>query len=93
MKMGNCSDVVLNSNMLKYEDGYVKRKEMERFIPRKKEDAMYLADSLLTKKHKDNKYFEDVNESYGALKKQLEKYYTIAKNGGWPSIPTGKKNI
>jgi murein L,D-transpeptidase YcbB/YkuD len=79
--------------MNQYEDGYVKRKEMERFIPRKKEDAMYLADSLLTKKHKDNKYFEDVNESYGALKKQLEKYYTIAKNGGWPSIPTGKKTF
>jgi L,D-transpeptidase YcbB len=79
--------------MSQYEDGYVKRKEMERFIPRKKEDAMYLADSLLTKKHKDNKYFEDVNESYGALKKQLEKYYTIAKNGGWPSIPTGKKTF
>ena len=35
--------------MNQYEDGYVKRKEMERFIPRKKEDAMYLADSLLTK--------------------------------------------
>jgi L,D-transpeptidase YcbB len=79
--------------MNQYEDGYVKRKEMERFIPRKKEDAMYLADSLLTKKHKDNKYFEDVNESYGALKKQLEKYYTIAKNGGWPSIPTDKKTF
>jgi murein L,D-transpeptidase YcbB/YkuD len=79
--------------MNQYEDGYVKRKEMERFIPRKKEDAMYLADSLLTKKHKDNKYFEDVNESYKALKDQLGKYYTIAKNGGWPSIPTTKKTF
>jgi hypothetical protein len=48
--------------MNQYEDGYVKRKEMERFIPRKKEDAMYLSDSLLSKKHKDNKYFEDINE-------------------------------
>lgn len=44
-----------------YEKGYVKRKEMERFIPFKKQDAMYLADSLLNKKHKDDKYFEDVN--------------------------------
>ena len=74
-----------------YDDGFVKRKEMERFIPRKKEDAMYLADSLLTKKHKDNKYFEDVNESYKALKDQLARYYDIAKKGGWPSITAAKK--
>ena len=33
-----------------YEKGYVKRKEMERFIPRKKEDPIALADSLLNKK-------------------------------------------
>lgn len=77
--------------MNQYEDGYVKRKEMERFIPRKKEDAMFLADSLLTKKHKDNKYFEDINESYKALKNQLSRYYEIAKKGGWPSIPEDKK--
>jgi murein L,D-transpeptidase YcbB/YkuD len=74
-----------------YEDGYVKRKEMERFIPRKKEDAMYLADSLLTKKHKDNKYFEDVNDSYRALKEQLGRYYDIAKKGGWPIINAADK--
>jgi murein L,D-transpeptidase YcbB/YkuD len=77
--------------MNQYEDGYVKRKEMERFIPRKKEDAMYLTDSLITKKHKDNKYFEDINESYKALKDQLERYYDIAKKGGWPVIPADKK--
>ncbi len=79
--------------MNEFEDGYVKRKEMERFIPRKKEDAMYLADSLLTKKHKDNKYFEDINESYKALKVQLGRYYEIAKKGGWPAIPTDKKTF
>jgi murein L,D-transpeptidase YcbB/YkuD len=77
--------------MNQYEDGYVKRKEMERFIPRKKEDAMYLADSLITKKHKDNKYFEDINESYKALKEQLARYYDIANKGGWPVIPADKK--
>jgi murein L,D-transpeptidase YcbB/YkuD len=74
-----------------YEKGYVKRKEMERFIPAKKLDAMYLADSLLTKKHKDDKYFEDVNESYKLLKDQLQKYYDIAKKGGWPTVTADKK--
>lgn len=74
-----------------YEKGYVKRKEMERFVPRKKEDPMSIADSLINKKHKDDKYFEDVNASYRALKDQLAKYYQINKNGGWPQISASKK--
>ena len=57
----------------KYPAHYIKRKEMEKFIPIKKEDALKLADSLITKKHKDNKYFEDVNEAYKSLKKELER--------------------
>lgn len=76
-----------------YEKGYVKRKEMERFIPRKKEDPLYLADSLLNKKHKDDRYFEDVNTSYKALKDQLAKYYAIAKKSGWPQINVSKKTL
>ena len=76
-----------------YDDGYVKRKEMERFVPRKHEDAMYLADSLLTKKHKDDKYFEDQNQAYGLLKKELQRYYDIAKRGGWQPITTPKKTL
>lgn len=76
-----------------YEKGYVKRKEQERFIPYKKTDALYLADSLLNKKHKDDKYYEDVNESYGALKNQLQLYYQVAKQGGWPTITTSKKQL
>jgi L,D-transpeptidase YcbB len=76
-----------------YEKGYVKRKEMERFIPFKKVEAVYLADSLINKKHKDDKYFEDVNANYAALKGQLEKYYSIAKQGGWPTITTKSKTL
>lgn len=75
------------------EDGYIKRKEMERFIPAKKQDIMFLADSLLNKKHKDNKYYEDVNESYKSLKQQLAVYYKIAKAGGWNSITTKAKQL
>lgn len=76
-----------------YEKGYVKRKEMERFIPVKKEDPMATADSLLNKKHKDDKYFENVSQPYKALKDQLSRYYAIAKNGGWPQITTAKKSL
>jgi len=74
-----------------YEKGYVKRKEMERFVPRKKEDPIALGDSLVNKKHKDDKYFEDVNDSYKALKDQLGNYLTIAKKGGWPQVTTSNK--
>ena len=74
-----------------FEKGYVKRKELERFIPRKKVDAMYIADSLINKKHKDDKYFEDINEPYKKLKEELKRYMDIAKKGGWKPIPTPKK--
>ena len=77
-----------------FEKGFVKRKELERFIPRKKLDVLYLADSLLTKKHKDNKYFEDINEPYRKLKEQLSRYVDIARKGGWSSITSpGKKPL
>jgi L,D-transpeptidase YcbB len=76
-----------------YEKGFVKRKEMERFIPRKKEDPIALADSLVNKKHKDDKYFEDVNDSYKSLKGALEKYLDIAKKGGWSQVTIPKKPL
>jgi murein L,D-transpeptidase YcbB/YkuD len=76
-----------------FDKGYVKRKELERFVPFKKMDPIQLADSLLTKKHKDNKYFEDINASYKSLKDQLQKYYDIHKKGGWPLIPVTKKPL
>lgn len=82
----------IRHTLLAYEPDYVKRKEMERFIPAKKQDALYLADSLLKKKHKDDKYYEDVNPSYGLLKEKLAAYYDIQAKGGWPVIKGAKKN-
>lgn len=76
-----------------YKSGEIKRKEIERFVPFKKADALYLADSLLTKKHKDDKYYSDVNPAYKLLKVQLQKYYDIARNGGWQSVTTNAKRI
>ncbi|MGZ8538133.1 MAG: L,D-transpeptidase family protein [Flavisolibacter sp.] len=76
-----------------YDKGYVKRKEMERFVPFKKTDPIFLADSLINKKHKDDKYFEDVHQPYALLKEQLIKYTAITKKGGWPQISTSKKTF
>ena len=69
-----------------YEKGAVKRKLMERFIPVKKIDPLLLADSLLTKKQKDIKKYEAVNNAYKLLRDKLEQYVAIAKKGGWPQI-------
>ena len=85
------TELLLTENFITYtrsnfEKGYVKRKEIERFIPFKKADPLYLADSLLNKKHKDDKYFSDINEPYRLLSEQLKKYAGIAKSGGLPLI-------
>lgn len=92
------TELRLTYSLIKYalknfEKGYVKRKELERFVPIKKSDPIQLADSLLSKKHKDNKYFEDINSSYKALKDQLQRYYDIYKRGGWPVIPAIEKPL
>lgn len=76
-----------------YEDGYIKRKEMERFVPFTKRDAMEMADSLIKKKHKDDKYFEDANVRYGQLKEHLKQYYTLVAQGGWPPVSISGKSL
>lgn len=83
----------INYILANYQNGVVKRKELERFIPLVKRDALLFADSLLTKKHKDNKYYEDENAAYKALKEKLKIYYAAAKNGGWQPINSGKISL
>ena len=92
------TELLLTENFIQFtrsnfEKGYIKRKEMERFIPFKKQEPVYLADSLLNKKHKDAKYFSDINSSYKLLSEQLKKYADIAKSGGWPPIPAEAKKV
>ncbi len=73
-----------------YEKGYVKRKEQEKFVPIKRADPVSMADSLLNKKHSDDKYYEQVNDMYAGLKKSLQLYLDITRAGGWKAIPTAK---
>ena len=92
------TEVLLTENFItftrsNFEKGYIKRKEMERFVPFKKEGALYLSDSLLNKKHKDDKYFSDINESYKNLAGELKKYTDIVKTGGWPPVPDAIRKV
>ena len=57
------------------------------YIPAKKTTVAALADSLLANNN-NNKNYASVNESFHLLQVQLQKYYSIAKNGGWPVITT-----
>jgi L,D-transpeptidase YcbB len=52
-------------------------------VPRKKVDALQLADSLL---HKEDSASGRQNAQYAALKSSLNKYYEAAKGGGWQPI-------
>jgi len=76
-----------------YEKGYVKRKEQEKFVPIKKIDPVLMADSLLNKKHSDDKYYEQVNDMYAALKNNLQLYLDITRSGGFPPIPFFKGTL
>ena len=66
--------------------GYLKRKEIERMIPSQRSNAFEIADSLVNKKHKDDKYYGDINKTYGGLNAHLTKYVDVYKKGGWPVI-------
>jgi murein L,D-transpeptidase YcbB/YkuD len=92
------TELRLTRNFIEYtrnnfEKGYVKRKEAERFIPSKKVDAVEIADSLINKKHNDDKYFADINEPYKLLNDQLKKYLEIVKSNQWLDIPDFPKRI
>jgi L,D-transpeptidase YcbB len=76
-----------------YEKGYVKRKEQEKFVPIRKLEPLEMADSLLVKKHSDDKYYEQVNDMYAALKNNLQLYHDIEKGGGWAPISFTKGSL
>ena len=43
-------------------------------------DPLTMADSMLNKKHSDDKYYEQVNDMYGNLKKNLQLYPGYCKS-------------
>ncbi len=92
------TELRLTEHFIRYSLGnyareFLKRKEMERFIPIKKEDPIVYSDSLLNKKHKDGKDFDEVNNAYKLLKKELQKYTEIGKSGGWPLVTGDAKQF
>ncbi len=63
-----------------------KSKEVEWYIPRKKQSYISYLDSLLTNPSLINKGEKNLIAQYFLLKKALHKYRQIEKKGGWNSI-------
>lgn len=64
-----------------YEQWFVDGTELEKFVPAKKIPTDKFAEILLTSVNN----FE-VNKTYTQLKKELVKYLSIEKEGGWPAV-------
>lgn len=90
-----------------FERGYVPRREVEHFVPVKKENPLEMADSILKAIKKEKKDFSEVNEQYARLAVQLQKYRVLAQDSQWlrveeatfkkgeqnPSIAAAKNNL
>ena len=92
------TEIALTEHFIRFflsntEKGYIKRKEMERWVPYITGDPIQLADSLVNKKHKDEKYYGDINPAYGKLQKFLGEYVAIYKKGGWPPVAGKASNF
>ncbi len=65
-------------------------KHFETFIPVKKQAVLFLADSILSDRNKEDEKYAFINPYYHGLKDQLEKFVAIHKKGGWDTIPVSK---
>ena len=71
-----------------YADMGISPAALGNYIPAKRKQIIALADSVLAD-NPVNKTYAALNESYKLLKTPLQKYVSIEKNGGWPTIPVG----
>ncbi|HEX7692098.1 MAG TPA: L,D-transpeptidase family protein [Sediminibacterium sp.] len=73
-----------------YKDDNIGLRNLESFIPIKKQDVFTLADSLLSQKSENAEKFAKINPFYSGLRGQLQKYLDIAKKGNWDTVPLTK---
>ena len=80
------TDQLINYTTSNFKKGYLKRKEIEEFIPYVKEDALEQADSLLAELKRQKKDFADINEPYKLLSGELKRYVQLEKDKKWMLI-------
>ena len=74
-----------------YADMGISATALGNYIPSRKKQIIAWADSVLSNNSVNNNYAA-LNEAYRLLKVPLKKYDSIAKNGGWQTIPVNTKN-
>lgn len=87
------TDHLINYTRSNFKKGYVKRKEIEKFIPYVKENALEQADSLLAELRRQKKDFADINEPYKLLSEELKKYVQLEKDKKWMLIDDDLKTF
>ena len=87
------TDHLINYTRSNFKKGYIKRKEIERFIPFVKENALEQADSLLAELKRQKKDFADINEPYKLLSEELKRYVDIEKEKNWMLIDDNLKTF
>jgi murein L,D-transpeptidase YcbB/YkuD len=73
-----------------YQDDNITARNLESFVPIRKQPVFDLADSILSRKSEDVEKFAKVNPAFNALREQLKKYLPIAKNGNWDTVSYSK---
>lgn len=76
-----------------YQDDNIGVRNLESFIPVKKQNLFELADSILSRKSEDAEKFAKINPGYNGLREQLKKYVSLAKKGNWDTIPASKSKF
>ncbi len=71
--------------------GKVDPGELKWHIPQRKINAVALLDSLVGRNGESLHQWEPVNQQYRQLRQQLLRYYTIEKEGGWPTVAGSQK--
>ncbi len=74
-------------------DNKLNTTDLKWFIPRKKIDMVSLLDSMMKQASAGTDVYEPVNRQYKLLKKELIRYSTIEKEGGWEPVSKSQKKF
>lgn len=89
------TEMSLTRQLLQYAasnpNGTINSQTVYYLVPAKKLDALQMADSILNKQKDSARYTN--NRLYTSLRQQLATYYSLARNGGWPSLPADAHNL
>lgn len=73
-----------------YQNDNITLRNLESFVPIKRQPVFELADSILSRKSEDAETFAKISPPYNSLREQLKIYLPIAKKGNWDTVSVSK---